>query len=208
MLNTIYANNAQFNELLTAIQGGDTTAIATALNNIKNSIDNISGGSPVEIDNTQWNSLINAIQSQSITFNLSNLNTDNTLNNSLFNSTNLTTILNLIYNTLFNTDTNIVKWETITSFSQFDVYLFKIGIIKILWIDTAKTQINSGWQSGGVGNLPSGYEALLDPVISVNKTLRNATQMFITVNANGNLNINPSATITSGYVIRQSFIYI
>ena len=203
----ITQNSTQWSNLISAFSSVGIEQDTTQFNSLINAIQSqqLVG---IEQDTTQWTNLINAISNQQIGVNLNNINTDNTQNNSSFNGSSLTSVLNVIYNTLFNPDTNIVKWTKVSTFSQFDVYCFKIGIIKILWIDTAKAQISSGWQSGGVGNLPTGYEALLDPVMSVNKTLRNATQMFITVNATGNLNINPSATITSGYAIRQSFMYI
>ena len=68
MLNTIYANQSQFTDLLNAIQGGDTTAIVTALGQIKTSIDDIttafgSLSADVTQDSTQWTNLINAISS-------------------------------------------------------------------------------------------------------------------------------------------------
>lgn len=70
MLNTIYANQSQFTDLLNAIQGGDTTAIVTALGQIKTSIDTIntalgSLSTGVTQDTTQWTNLINAISSGS-----------------------------------------------------------------------------------------------------------------------------------------------
>lgn len=215
-LDAIGFDPVQWGNLITTCR-----SVNSVLAQIKTNLDNISINNTqwtnlvnalssvgIEQDSTQFNSLINAIQSQQVTLNLSNINTDNTQNNSSFNNSNLTSILNVIYNTLFNTDTSIIRWEIVTTFQQFDVYLFKIGIIKFLWIDTAKNQINSGWQSGGVGNLPTGYESLLNPSLSVNKPLRNGTQMTVTVNSTGTFNINPSASITSGYQIRQSFIYI
>ena len=62
----IYPN--QWNALINAINGGDTSAIATALTTIKSSIDSINTtlGSlsiDVEQDSTQWTNLINAITS-------------------------------------------------------------------------------------------------------------------------------------------------
>ena len=236
MLNTIYANSTQFNQLLDAIQGGDTTAIVTALNDIKDSIDNISGGgSPIEIDNTQWqdlldeidntdivnalssvglnntqwNNLVNAITNQqiSVSLDLNNVNTDNTYNHSNFSNQYVTGVLNQIYNTLFTLDTNIIQWVKITSFSLVDVYLFKIGIIKFLWLDTAKTNIPTGWISGGVGTLPTSYASILNPSISVNKSYRTGV-MTINVNNNGVLNFNCNSSIASGSYIRVLYIYI
>ena len=120
----------------------------------------------------------------------------------------LSTAFKAVFDALLNADTNIVKWTKVTTFSQFDVYLYKFGIVKFLWIDTAKNNISSGWQSGGVGNLPSGYGSIFNPQMNENKTLRNGVQMTITVNSSGNLNINPTASIASGTQIRIVFIYI
>lgn len=68
MLNTVYANAPQFQDLINAIQGGDTSAIATALGQIKTSVDGIttalgSLSTDVTQDSTQWTNLINAISS-------------------------------------------------------------------------------------------------------------------------------------------------
>lgn len=70
MLNTIYANTVQFQDLLNAIQGGDTTAIATALGQIKASVDSIttalgSLSTDVTQNATQWSNLISAISAGS-----------------------------------------------------------------------------------------------------------------------------------------------
>lgn len=68
MLNTIFVNDNQFQDLLDAIQGGDTSAIATALGQIKTSVDGITtalGSLSTDItqDSTQWSDLITAIGS-------------------------------------------------------------------------------------------------------------------------------------------------
>lgn len=63
-----YMYDTQWQALINAIQGGDTTAIATALGQIKTSVDGIttalgSLSTDVTQDSTQWTNLINAISS-------------------------------------------------------------------------------------------------------------------------------------------------
>lgn len=63
-----YMYDTQWQALINAISGGDTSAIATALGQIKTSIDNIetalgSLSTDVTQDSTQWTNLINAISS-------------------------------------------------------------------------------------------------------------------------------------------------
>lgn len=63
-----YMYDTQWTALINAIDGGDTSAIATALGQIKTSIDSIetalgSLSTDVTQDSTQWNNLINAISS-------------------------------------------------------------------------------------------------------------------------------------------------
>lgn len=354
MLNTIYANQSQFTDLLNAIQGGDTTAIATALGQIKTSIDAINtslgslstgvtqdstqwsdlitaigsggggGGGTIDIDatqwsnllteiakgdtsalatllttiaghlaqikldldavafdTTQWNALITAVSRSIVTAGVtqdatqwSNLLTSvdkgdmTSANNALGNmdtslsaidtyagsiatdtaaiatalgslgitqnATQWSNLINAInafnaayqsnvilgttldgrptstgvsldlFNSAFNTSP---QWTVITN-SYIDIYLYKMGILKILWFDVAKSQIPSGWTPGGLQQLPSGYEALLSPPININNTMRNGTQVTMTVNNTGMFSINPSATIAANTQVRLSFIYI
>lgn len=70
-------DTAQWQALINAIGGGDTTAIASALNLIKSSIDNVS----------------NAISNQSLKVDLSNITSDIVLNNSSVAGTNVSTAL-------------------------------------------------------------------------------------------------------------------
>lgn len=288
MLNTIYANQSQFTDLLNAIQGGDTTAIVTALGQIKTSIDDITtafgslsadvtqdstqwtnlinaissggggGGGTIDIDATQWSNLLTSVDKADMsTANAALGNMDTSLNaidtyagsiasdmagiasalgnlgitqnatqwsnlinainafNSAYQSnvilgTNLdgrpssTGVSIDLFNSAFNTSP---QWTVVTN-SYIDIYLYKMGILKLLWIDIAKSQIPSGWITGGLQQLPSGYEALLSPQMHVNETMRNGTQINMTVNSTGMLSINASATIAANTQVRLSFIYI
>ena len=63
-----YMYDTQWTALINAINGGDTSAIATALGQIKTSVDGIttalgSLSTDVTQDTTQWTNLINAISS-------------------------------------------------------------------------------------------------------------------------------------------------
>lgn len=294
MLNTIYANQTQFTDLLNAIQGGDTTAIATALGQIKTSIDSIEtalgslstgvtqdstqwnnlinaitsggggGGGTINIDATQWNALVTATAdisdglNQGISTDLTAIN--NTLVSGLgdigIDTVQLATLINAITSSktvnntqnstqwsdliyainsltlryqsdvilgtnvdgrptstgvsldLFNSAFNTSPQWTVINNSYIDIYLYKMGILKLIWLDIAKSQIPSGWMPSGLQRLPSGYEALLSPPMSVNNTMRNGTQVTMTVNDGGMFNISASATIAANTQVRLSFIYI
>lgn len=73
-----YMYDTQWTALINAIQGGDPTAIVTALGDIKDSINAIetalgSLSTDVTQDATQWTNLVNAITNQSLTVDLSNV---------------------------------------------------------------------------------------------------------------------------------------
>ena len=252
MLNTIYANQTQFTDLLNAIQGGDTSAIATALGQIKTSIDTVEtalgslsadvtqdstqwtalvnaissggggGGGTIAFDTTQWNALITAISRNIVTADVTQNATQwnnlisaiNAFNSAYQSNVILGTTLDGrpsstgvsldLFNSAFNTSP---QWTVITN-SYIDIYLYKMGILKLVWMNIAKSQIPSGWLPAGLQQLPRGYEALLIPEMSVNKTMRNGTHVNMIVNSSGMLTINSSATIAANTQVRLSFIYI
>lgn len=228
----ILIDSTQWQDLLDEVEKGDTSNLSTILTTISGTLAQMKLAlDAVVIDNTQWNALIsslstimasadvyqnptqwanlvNAITNQQITLNFNDINTDVVRNMSKFNGQYLSTILNYIYDNFFTIDPNIIQWTVIDTFTQFDVYILKLGIIKLLWIDTAKNNIPSGWQTGGVGTLPVGFNSILSPTISENKALRNGANMTIGVNNNGVLNVNPTASIASGTQIRCLHIYI
>lgn len=295
MLNTIYANQTQFTELLNAIQGGDTTAIVTALGQIKTSIDTVEtalgslstdvtqdstqwtnlinaissggggGGGTIDIDatqwsnllteiakgdtsalatvlttiaghlaqikldldavafdTTQWNALITAISRSIVTADVTQNATQWSNLISAINAFNSAYQSNVILGTnldgrpsstgvsldLFNSAFNASPQWTVITNSYIDIYLYKMGIIKVLWVNISKSQIPSGWLPSGLQQLPSGYEALLIPEMSVNNTMRNGTHVNMIVNSSGMFTINASATIPANTQVRLSFIYI
>lgn len=79
-----YMYDIQWNQLINAINTGDSSAVVTALNTIKNSLDNIT----------------NAISNQTITVDLSDINSDNVLNLSNVTGGNITNAFNNLNSTL------------------------------------------------------------------------------------------------------------
>lgn len=289
-----YMYDTQWQALINAIDGGDTSAIATALGHIKTSIDAIEtalgsfstgvtqdstqwtnlinaissggggGGGTIDIDATQWSALVNATAdisdglSQGVSTDLAAIN--NTLVSGLddigIDTAQLTTLINAINSTkmvrntqdatqwsdliyainslnlryqsdvilgtnvdgrptstgvsldLFNSAFNTSPQWTVVTNSYIDIYLYKMGILKIIWMDIAKSQIPSGWTPGGLQQLPRGYESLLSSPMSSNNTMRNGTQVTMTVNSTGMFTINPNATIAVNTQVRLSYIYI
>lgn len=206
----------QWGNLLTSIDKGDMTSANTALGNMDTSLSAIDtytgsiatdtaaiatalGSLGITQNATQWSNLINAINAFNAAYQ-SNVILGTTLDG---RPTSTGVSLDL-FNSAFNTSP---QWTVITN-SYIDIYLYKMGILKLLWLDIAKSQIPSGWSSGGLQQLPSGYGALLSPQLNVNDTMRNGTQVNMTVNSTGLFSINPSATIAANTPVRLSLIYI
>ena len=220
---TIDIDATQWSNLLTEIAKGDTSALATILATIAGHLAQIKLDlDAVAFDTTQWNALITAVSRSIVTADVTQNATQwsnliNAINafNSAYQSnvilgTNVdgrpsSTGVSLdLFNSAFNTSP---QWTVVTN-SYIDIYLYKMGILKILWMDIAKSQIPSGWTPGGLQQLPSGYEALLSPQMNVNETMRNGTQINMTVNSTGMFSVNPSASIAANTAVRLSLIYI
>lgn len=98
-----YMYDTQWNQLINAISTGDSSAVTTALNNIKSSIDNINTQlNTLGFNTTQWTNLINAISNQTISVDLSNINSDNVSNLSNVTGGNITNALNNLNSNLTN----------------------------------------------------------------------------------------------------------
>lgn len=102
-----YMYDTQWQALINAIDGGDTSAIATALGQIKTSIDAIetalgSLSADVTQDSTQWTNLINAITNQSLTVDLSNITSSAVANLSNVIGATVTDVINALNSTLTN----------------------------------------------------------------------------------------------------------
>lgn len=102
-------NTKQWRELLNAINSGDTSAIATALTNIKTSIDSIntalsSLSAEVDINSTQWTNLINAITNQSLNVDLSNITSSIVSNLSNVTGNTITDAINILNTSLVRKD--------------------------------------------------------------------------------------------------------
>ena len=102
-----YMYDTQWQALINAISGGDTSAIATALGQIKTSIDSIETAlgnlsTDVTQNSTQWNNLVNAITNQSLTVDLSNLTSSAVSNLSNVTGATVTDAINLLISTLTN----------------------------------------------------------------------------------------------------------
>lgn len=124
-----YMYDTQWNQLINAINTGDSSAIVTAISNIKTSIDNIyTRLNAVGFNSTQWDNLVdaintgdssvivtalniiknsldnitNAITNQSITVDLSNINSDNVSNLSNVTGGNVTNAFNTLNSALNN----------------------------------------------------------------------------------------------------------
>lgn len=100
-------NTKQWNDLISAINGGDTSAIATALTAIKTSIDSIntslsSLSIDVEQDSAQWTNLITAITNQSLNVDLSNITSSVVNNLSNVSGSTTTEAFNVLNSTLDN----------------------------------------------------------------------------------------------------------
>lgn len=107
-------NTKQWDELLNAINGGDTSAIATALTTIKTSIDSItttlsSFSAEVDVDSTQWTNLITAITNQSLNVDLSNITSSVVNNLSNVSGSTTTDALNTLNSTLNDRDNFFVS---------------------------------------------------------------------------------------------------
>ncbi len=114
-----YMYDTQWNQLINAINTGDSSAVVTALNTIKNSLDNIT----------------NAINNQSITLDLSNINSDNVRNLSsvtggnitnAFNNLNLTLSI-MLSRTRNNITSRLSNLSTAVSEQNLAKYGYKIG---------------------------------------------------------------------------------
>lgn len=81
-----YMYDTQWNQLINAIGAGDSSAVVTALNTIKNSLDNIT----------------NAISNQTITLDFSNINSDNVSNLSDVTGSSVSTAFNTLNSKLNN----------------------------------------------------------------------------------------------------------
>ena len=157
-----YMYDTQWNQLINAINTGDSSAIVTAISNIKTSIDNIyTRLNAVGFNSTQWDNLVdaintgdssavitalntiknsldnikNAIVNQSITVDLSNINSDNVLNLSNVTGENITNAFNNLNSTLVRKDKmyrfllngNVSAGESFTYISEYapdnDIYI-------------------------------------------------------------------------------------
>ena len=92
-LNAVGFNSTQWDNLVDAINTGDSSAIVTAISNIKNSLDNIT----------------NAISNQTITVDLSSINSSNVSNLSDVTGENITNAFNNLNSTLTK-----FKWKSVT----------------------------------------------------------------------------------------------
>lgn len=111
-----YMYDTQWNQLINAIGAGDSSAVVTALNTIKNSLDNIT----------------NAISNQTITLDFSNINSDNVSNLSDVSGNTVTNALSLL-NSMLNNVENVSSQFLISNISDTSkVYAYKIG--KILFV--------------------------------------------------------------------------
>lgn len=115
-----YMYDTQWTALLNAIGTGDSSAIVTALNTIKNSLDNI----------------INAISSQSITVDFSNINSDNVSNLSNVTGGNITNAFNNLNSTLNSKQDVLLKG--VPSDTSFDTII----VPGIYWINPGVTTGN------------------------------------------------------------------
>lgn len=103
-----YMYDTQWNQLINAINTGDSSAIVTAISNIKTSIDNIyTRLNAVGFNSTQWDNLVDSINNQSITVDLSNINSDNVSNLSNVTGGNITNALNYL-------NSNLLKSKDVT----------------------------------------------------------------------------------------------
>ena len=220
---TIDIDATQWSNLLTEIAKGDTSALATVLATIAGHLAQIKLDlDAVAFDTTQWNALITAISRSIVTAGVTQDATQWSNLISAINAFNSAYQSNIILGTnldgrpsstgvsldLFNSAFNSSPQWTVVTNSYIDIYLYKMGILKLLWLDIAKSQIPSGWISGGLQQLPSGYESLLSPQMNVNDTIRNGTQVTMTVSSTGMFSINANATIAANTQVRLSFIYI
>lgn len=133
-LNAVGFNSTQWDNLVDAINTGDSSAVITALNTIKNSLDNIK----------------NAITNQSITVNLSNINSDNVLNLSNISGNNLTSALNILN---INTKLNVFS----IPFKNGNINFTKIGNILICLCDYTSqiSLIQNTWVN--IGTVPKDF---------------------------------------------------
>lgn len=126
-------NTKQWEELLNAINGGDTSAIATALTAIKTSIDSIttalsSLSAEIDVNSSQWANLINAITNQSLNVDLSNITSSVVNNLSNVRGSTVTDAFNFL-----NSIERITTEFLITNISDSSgIYAYKIG--KILFV--------------------------------------------------------------------------
>lgn len=100
---TIDIDATQWSDLLTEISKGDMTATATALGNIKTSIDNVyTRLNSIGFDTTQWGNLVNAIINQSLTVDLSNITSSVVSNLSNVIGATMTDVINSLNSDLNN----------------------------------------------------------------------------------------------------------
>ena len=119
-------NTKQWEELLNAINGGDTSAIATALTTIKTSIDSINtslGSLSTDViqDSTQWTNLVNAITNQSLTVDLSSVTSSVVSNLSNVTGSNLTDVINLLNSEIDNKINNFTYAGSVNGSNLFNL---------------------------------------------------------------------------------------
>lgn len=221
-----YMYDTQWTALINAIDGGDTSAIATALGQIKTSIDAIettlgSLSTGVTQDSTQWTALVNAISSGG--GGGGNVTIDSRQWTNLLNALNALTSYSS--KVILGSDANGKPTSTSISVADlenlftapvsyqtgnfFDVEVWLSGGTKhIAFNGSAKQAISTGWQESSI-TLPAQYRPRSQVLRGV-MVRQGANNIYATISiaSTGVISINTTAALNSGTPLRFEFTYV